>query len=118
VQKRRITQKETKMLFKTYRVVQLMNQYDELSEIEKIIARKVVLSLIENEKEFSINCNEFYDEEGFTVHPYEVMESMENLNMRLSYIYKYALHVFDTDDWYIACDMNAKPFNSLSVHMD
>ena len=101
------------MLFKTYRVRQLTEQFHELSDIEKVIARHVIICLIEDEKQLAISHEDFEIDVDDTVYPYQALEAMETLNARLSYIFRYSVDVYDTDTWSLTATMVSTVYDHL-----
>lgn len=105
------------MLFKTYRVRQLTEQFHELSDLEQVIARRVIICLIEDEKRLGCNKEDFEADVEYTVYPYQALEAMETLNARLSFIFRYSLDVYDTETWSLTACMIDRVYDELCEYM-
>lgn len=106
------------MLEKTYRVQFLMNQYADLSDIQKKLAHEMVKSFIEERQFFRVFKDDFEEFYGDAVTPAYVVESFCELNEMIAYPFKFELYYEDSEDWHIRACMINRVYNNLDSELE
>lgn len=93
------------------RIIHLMHIYaDQTSETAQTIIDNIVSMYINEFTVCSMYANNFDDE---TVPPWEVVETMEDINAEMGYKYKYRLCTSDEQEWVFRIIMTEEEIKCL-----
>lgn len=82
---------------KIERILTLVHEYSDMDDTTKLIADELI-TMYANDETFVSMLDEQFE---YGTAPYEVVESLETLNVILGYRFKYTLRTNDAKEWHI-----------------
>lgn len=105
------------MLEKTYRVHQILNEYENCADCQKKIMQAVTTCYIEETYSFTITKEDFKDFCDGTVSPAYAVEAFDEVNAMLAYTFRFNLEYMDSDTWWLTATMIDRVYDNLDSEL-